>query len=66
MLYIDPETCVDCDACKAECPVDAIFYEDEVPEAWTTFVELNREMAAICPPIFDRKEPLASRNRETP
>ena len=65
MLFIDPDECIDCDACKPECPVEAIFHEDEVPEPWGGFVALNREMAATCPPITDRKEPLASR-REGP
>jgi len=65
MLYIDPDECIDCDACKLECPVEAIFPEDEVPEAWEAFVALNREMAATCPPITDRKEPLARRPAES-
>jgi ferredoxin len=65
MLFIDPDECIDCDACKVECPVDAIFHEDEVPEAWVGFVALNREMAATCPPITDRKEPLARRPAES-
>ena len=38
MLFIDPDECIDCDACKAECPVEAIFHEDDVPEAWKEFV----------------------------
>src|ERR1700709_2349739 len=58
MLFIDPETCIDCDACPTECPVEAIYYEDTVPEPWVEFVALNREMAATCPPISVRKEPL--------
>ena len=58
-LFIDPEVCIDCDACVEACPVDAIFPEGEVPEAWEGFVELNRVMAASCPPITVRKEPLA-------
>ncbi|WP_020467114.1 4Fe-4S dicluster domain-containing protein [Singulisphaera acidiphila] len=62
MLYIDPEECIDCDACEVERPVDAIFYEEDVPEAWKEFVLLNREMAATCPPIFDWKEPFARRD----
>ena len=59
MLFIHPDECVDCDACLPECPVEAIFPEQEVPEIWREFLALNREMAAICPPIVDRKEPLA-------
>jgi ferredoxin len=41
MLFIDPDECIDCDACKAECPVEAIVHEDDVPEAWKEFVALN-------------------------
>jgi ferredoxin len=65
MLFIDPDECVDCDACKVECPVDAIFYEADVPEAWQHFVGLNREMAAKCPPITERIEPLAPRREQS-
>ncbi|BAS29151.1 indolepyruvate ferredoxin oxidoreductase subunit alpha [Limnochorda pilosa] len=39
--YIDPEECIDCGACEPECPVEAIFPEDEVPEEWQSFVEKN-------------------------
>ncbi len=60
MLYIDPIDCVDCDACVAECPVEAIYHEDDVPEPWKEFIVLNAEMAQKCPPILERKEPLAS------
>ena len=35
MLYIDPDTCIDCGACVPECPFNAIFPEDEVPSAYT-------------------------------
>jgi ferredoxin len=41
MLYIDPEECIDCDACVEACPVDAIFAEDQVPEEWQRFIDLN-------------------------
>jgi len=34
MLYIQPDECVDCGACEPVCPVEAIFYEDDVPEQW--------------------------------
>jgi ferredoxin len=32
--YIDPDTCIDCGACIPECPFEAIFVEDEVPDAY--------------------------------
>ncbi|HMZ07669.1 MAG TPA: ferredoxin family protein [Anaerolineales bacterium] len=35
MVYIDPETCIDCGACVPECPFNAIFPEDEVPSNYT-------------------------------
>lgn len=60
MLYIDPDECIDCDACKSECPVEAIFPEWEVPAEFQEFIALNAEMAKKCPPIFERKPPLNS------
>ena len=41
MLYIQPEECVDCDACMPVCPVTAIFPGDEVPAEWKSFTEVN-------------------------
>ena len=41
MLVIDPEECIDCGACEPECPVEAIFPEDSVPDAWQDFVPIN-------------------------
>ena len=61
MLYIDPENCIDCDACFHECPVEAIFYEENVPTEWRDYIALNAEMAPKCPQITERKEPLAKR-----
>jgi ferredoxin len=58
MLYIDPQECIDCDACVPECPVEAIFYEENVPDDQTEFIALNAEMSRHCPPILERKEPL--------
>ncbi len=40
-LYIDPDECIDCGACEPECPVQAIFTEDTVPDQWTAYTELN-------------------------
>ncbi len=59
MLYIHPAECIDCDACVPECPVEAIFNEDDLKEEWRPFIELNAEMALKCPQITEKKEPLA-------
>ena len=37
MLYIHPDECVDCGACEPVCPVEAIYYEDDVPDKWKDF-----------------------------
>ena len=46
MLYIDPEQCIDCEACLPECPVEAIFLDTQVPEKWESFIALNAERSA--------------------
>jgi ferredoxin len=43
MLYIDPDECIDCDACVLACPVNAIFPIDSVPPEWSHFIELNAD-----------------------
>ena len=45
-LYIDPEECIDCDACVEACPVDACFAEDQLPAEWTPFAQLNADYFA--------------------
>jgi len=57
MLFIEPDDCIDCENCVAECPVDAIFHEDNVPAEWREFIALNREMAAVSPMIVTKKPP---------
>lgn len=57
-LAIDPEECIDCTLCVAECPVEAIFAEDDVPKGQEHFVALNAELAKKWPVIIERKEPL--------
>ncbi|MEE8387975.1 MAG: ferredoxin FdxA [Acidiferrobacterales bacterium] len=55
-LVIDPEECIDCTLCVPECPVDAIYAEDDLPENMTQFIELNTELAAEWPVITEMKE----------
>lgn len=45
MLYINPDECIDCDACARFCPVDAIYIEEEVPEQWQNYIAINADFA---------------------
>ena len=56
-LYINPVTCIDCDACVPECPVEAIFSEATLPEQYADRLELNAE-AENYPIISIKKEAL--------
>ncbi|MBS0354191.1 MAG: ferredoxin family protein [Proteobacteria bacterium] len=58
-LVIDPEECIDCTLCVAECPAEAIFAEDDVPAGQQGFIALNAELAAQWAPIVERKDPPA-------
>ena len=55
MLYIDPNDCIDCEACVPECPVEAIFSEDEVPAGQEEYKKLNAELAKKWPVITEKK-----------
>ena len=41
MLVIHPDECIDCGACEPECPVEAIFAEEDLPEEWHPYIEIN-------------------------
>ena len=41
MLYIHPTECIDCGACEPACPVTAIFPEDNVPDQWQQYIQMN-------------------------
>ena len=43
MLYIHPDECVDCGACEPVCPVEAIYYEDDLPSAWAGYLRDNAD-----------------------
>ena len=55
MLVIDPDECIDCTLCVPECPVEAIFAEDDVPDALREFIGMNAELAKAWPAIIERK-----------
>ena len=55
MLVIDPDECIDCTLCVPECPVEAIFAEDDVPDAQKEFTALNAELSKVWKPIIERK-----------
>ena len=59
ILFIHPEECIDCEACVPECPVAAIFHEDNLPAEWSDYTALNAEMASQCPVITEQKTSMA-------
>lgn len=57
-LYIHPDECIDCGACEPVCPVQAIFYEDDVPDKWTKYTDDNARFFTTQLP--GRQSPLGS------
>ena len=55
-LVIDPEECIDCTLCVPECPINAIYAEDDLPAELTQYIELNAELAAEWPVITEKKD----------
>ena len=58
MLYIHPDECVDCGACEPVCPVEAIYYEDDLPDQWKEYKDENARFFAEALP--GRQSPLGS------
>jgi len=58
-LVIDPDECIDCAVCVAECPVNAILPEEDVPSDQLAFIKLNADLSAKWPSITKRKSALA-------
>jgi len=59
MVAISPEECIDCGLCVPECPVDAIFADNELPENEIPFIEINDIASQQWPNIVDTVEPMA-------
>ncbi|MDP3207659.1 MAG: ferredoxin family protein [Rhodoglobus sp.] len=57
-LYIQPDECIDCGACEPVCPVEAIFYEDDLPDQWALYQVDNAQF--FSDPLPGRPEPLGS------
>ena len=57
-LTIDPNECIDCAVCVPECPVNAIYAEDDVPGDQQRFIKMNLELAKQWPSITKSKAPL--------
>ena len=58
MLYINPDTCVNCDACVPSCPVEAIFAEENLPANYQHFLQINSDGAKTAAILNQKKEPL--------
>jgi len=57
-LVIDPEVCIDCGLCIPECPVEAIVAEDDLPDEWAEYLELNAKYAPDWPVIDAKQDPM--------
>ncbi len=57
-LVIHPDECIDCGACVPECPTESIFSEDDLPEKWEEYTELNAKFAETWPNIDEKKDSL--------
>src|SRR6056300_1393094 len=57
-MVIDPDECIDCTLCEPECPAEAIFAEDELPEGMENYIELNEELSREWPVITEQIDAL--------
>ena len=57
-LVIHPDECIDCGLCEPECPIEAIYADDELPEDQIEFIEINAKLADVYENITEAKDPL--------
>ena len=58
MLFIDPDECIDCNACESECPISAIFADSELAGDEKKWIELNKMEAPKFPMIEEKRKAL--------
>lgn len=58
MVVIDPDECIDCAVCVPECPVNAIYGEEDVPPPQKSFIDLNAQLSKSWRTITQRQMPL--------
>lgn len=58
ILYINPNTCIDCNLCVASCPVEAIYRDEDVPERYQKWTQINATECEKYPTISVKKDPL--------
>ncbi|MBU1699437.1 MAG: ferredoxin family protein [Candidatus Eisenbacteria bacterium] len=58
MLYIDPDECIDCGACVPECPVEAIYAEEDVPDDMQEWIQINADKAPGLETVTEKMDPL--------
>ncbi len=57
-LVIHPDECIDCGLCEPECPIEAIYADDELPENQIQFIEINAKLADVYENITEAKDAL--------
>ena len=56
MLVINPDECIDCGLCEPECPANAIFAEEDLPESFQEFTALNKQYSEVWPVITEHQD----------
>ena len=64
-MAINPDECIDCAVCVPECPVNAIYAEEDLPEDQLKFIDINAELAKKWPVIAKRKDPMPDHEKWT-